>query len=147
MRKFDETKLYTAVLITLLASKYTQSIAEMGFLSALKAPVINDVSTDCDSPPVFTQSKHPASLSDSVKTAIRSYYADLQTLTVPSSSPAAVLEAARAAALSKLPRASVVKFSPDEGVMELLDVTGLMKFKDDIVVRCVVYGASQTSNV
>jgi hypothetical protein len=38
-------------------------IGHMGFLDGLRAPVINDVSTDLENPPAFTASKHPLTLS------------------------------------------------------------------------------------
>lgn len=101
---------------------------------ALSAPVINDVSTNLEDPPVFTRSQHPAALSDTVKRACSKAYAKLQPLAVPNSNAAAVFAAARRAAAA-LPRASIVHEDAAAGVLELLDVTALMRFKDDVAVR------------
>lgn len=101
---------------------------------ALSAPVINDVSTNLEDPPVFTRSQHPAALPDHVKRACSKAYGHLQPLVVPGGSSAEVFAAARRAA-GALPRASVVHEDAGAGVLELLDVTRLMRFKDDVAVR------------
>jgi hypothetical protein len=100
---------------------------------ALSAPVINDVSTDLADPPLFTQSAHPAELPDHVQAAVASAYPDLQPLRVPVLAVAEVQAAAKAAAAAGLPRCEVVH--EGEGALELLDVTALLRFKDDISVR------------
>lgn len=105
---------------------------------AFSAPVINDVSTDMNTPPTFTKSNHPATLSQHVKDAIRNHYSDLKPLRVTSDKPVAdVVEAVKAAAQASLPRGQVVYESSTgtEGAVELLDVTGLMRFKDDVSIR------------
>lgn len=48
---------------------------------------------------------------------------------------AAVFAAAKRAA-GALPRARVVYEDAAGGVLELLDVTPLLKFKDDVAIRC-----------
>ncbi|KAL4430179.1 hypothetical protein ABPG77_004961 [Micractinium sp. CCAP 211/92] len=101
---------------------------------ALSAPVINDVSTNLEDPPVFSRSQHPAALSDTVKRACSKAYAKLQPLAVPGGDAAAVFAAARRAAAA-LPRARIVHEDAAAGVLELLDVTALMRFKDDVAVR------------
>lgn len=101
---------------------------------ALSAPVINDVSTNLEDPPVFTRSQHPAALPDHVKRACSKAYAHLQPLAVPGGDAAAVFAAARRAAAA-LPRASVVHEDAAAGVLELLDVTRLVRYKDDVAIR------------
>ncbi|KAL4434132.1 hypothetical protein ABPG75_000573 [Micractinium tetrahymenae] len=101
---------------------------------ALSAPVINDVSTNLEDPPVFARSQHPPALADHVKRACSKAYSHLQPLAVPGGDAAAVFAAARRAATA-LPRANVVLEDAAAGVLELLDVTALMRFKDDVSVR------------
>lgn len=105
------------------------------FLAALRAPVINDVSTDVDNPPKFTKSKHPDVLSPAIKAAIKQHYADLKPLKVlaTSHSISDIITAAKSASAESLPRSSVQAES--ETTLELVDVTGLMKYKDDISYR------------
>lgn len=94
------------------------------------------LSTDVEDPPTFTQSRHAATLPDHVQAAVRQHYSDLSPLTVPGTEVAAVLAAARRAATAALPRASVVREDGAAGQLELLDVTPLLRFKDDVAVRC-----------
>lgn len=101
--------------------------------AAWSSPVINDVATDTADPPRFTRSSHPDALPPGFAEAIKKGYPDLQPLTVPSAVLADVLAAAKRAAAASLPRASVV--CEGEGGLELLDVTALLKFKDDVAVR------------
>lgn len=102
--------------------------------NALSAPAINDVSTNLDDPPTFSQSKHAPTLPDSFKQACRKSYSHLKPLIVPSGDVATVFGAAKRAA-GALPRASIVHEDGAAGALELLDVTGLMKFKDDVAIR------------
>lgn len=102
---------------------------------AASAPLINDVATDLADPPIFTKSSHSATLSD--KTAIAAAYPDLVPVKVPNRSVAEVLAAAKAVAATALPRASVVYDNEAEGALELLDITAIMRFKDDVAVRWV----------
>lgn len=90
-----------------------------------------------DDPPQFTASQHPTQLAASVKAAIAKHYSHLRPLSVPGGDPAAVFTAAVAAAANALPRASIVRQDEAAGALELLDVTALLKFKDDVSVRCV----------
>ncbi|KAL4860062.1 hypothetical protein ACK3TF_000277 [Chlorella vulgaris] len=102
--------------------------------AALSAPVINDVSTSVADPPVYTKSSHPAVLSDRVKEAIEKHYSHIQPLRVSGRDAATVFAATKTAA-SSLPRASIVHEDAAAGVLELLDVTALARFKDDVAVR------------
>lgn len=89
---------------------------------------------DVEDPPAFTKSQHTASLPDGFKSAIRKHYAHLAPLKMPGGDPAACFAAAKKAA-AVLPNATVVYEDAAAGALELLDVTPLMKFKDDVAVR------------
>lgn len=104
--------------------------------NAASAPVINDVSTNVDNPPKFTKSTHPDRLSDALTEAILKHYSDLEPLTIPSSkaeSSKAIIEATKQAATSTHPRIQVV--SSTDTTAELIDVTALCRFKDDVSIR------------
>lgn len=68
--------------------------------------------------------------------AIEKSYSHIQALKVSGRDPATVFAAAKAAA-SSLPRASIVHEDAAGGVLELLDVTAVVRFKDDVAVRWV----------
>jgi uncharacterized protein (DUF1499 family) len=104
--------------------------------NAASAPVINDVSTNVDNPPKFTKSAHPDHLSDALKEAIRKHYSDLQSLVIPLSkadSSQAIIDATKQAATGTRPQIQVV--SSSDTTAELLDVTALCRFKDDVSIR------------
>jgi hypothetical protein len=67
--------------------------------------------------------------------AIRKHYGQLQPLVVPGGDPAQVFVAAKRAAANSLPNSRIVYEDAAGGLLELVDVTPLMKFKDDVVVR------------
>lgn len=125
---------FNAQLPTPTHPSFAQQQTRPAMGNALRAPVINDVSTDLADPPAFTASKHQATLPDSVKRACGRAYAHLKPVAVPGGDPAAVIAAAKRAAAA-LPRARVVHEDAAAGVLELLDVTLLMRFKDDVAVR------------
>ena len=59
--------------------------------------MINDVSTDLQDPPQFSESKHQASLPDGLKSACQKHYSHLQAVRVPGGDAAAVFAAAKRA--------------------------------------------------
>jgi hypothetical protein len=69
--------------------------AAMG--NAASAPAINDVSTDLNDPPQFSESKHQASLPDGFKSACQKHYSHLQAVRVPGGDAASVFAAAKRA--------------------------------------------------
>lgn len=68
--------------------------------------------------------------------AIEKHYSHIQPLRVSGRDAATVFAATKTAA-SSLPRASIVHEDAAAGVLELLDVTALARFKDDVAVRWV----------
>lgn len=85
------------------------------------------------------QSQHQTQLPDGFKAAIAKHYR-LSPLVVPDGDPPAVFAAVVKAA-GALPRASIVRQDAAAGELELLDVTALMRYKDDVAVRCATAGA------
>ena len=112
----------------------------MSFLAAFKAPVINDVTTNVRDPPAYIKAtSHPPTLSPGLQATITKAYPDLRPLRVPGGSAADVFVATKKA-LAVLPRASVVAESAGaEGgkdwLLEAVDVTALLRFKDDVIIR------------
>ena len=102
--------------------------------AAASSPVINDVSTNVDDPPAFSKSNHAAALPESFKRSIAQHYSHVKPLVVQGVDKASVFDAAVAAAAA-LPRCRIVHQDAEAGVLELLDVTKLMRFKDDVSVR------------
>lgn len=102
--------------------------------NAASAPVINDVTTDVQDPPAFVRSNHPRTVANHVKESIQKHYADIQPVRVPNQTVAEVFAACKAA-VSVLPKATLAYQNDLEGVLEVMDTTALMRFKDDMVVR------------
>ena len=112
---------------------------------ALSRPILNDVSTDLDAPPMFAASggpPGPVPLPEEFKGQIRRAYPDLKPLEVASEDPSKVF-----AALEKLARsragwevtsvaASAAAAAPGAvATLQGVATTPLLRFKDDFVFR------------
>eukprot|EP00803_Ostreobium_quekettii_P011109 evm.model.scf_344.7 EVM.evm.TU.scf_344.7 scf_344:62278-63064(+) len=97
------------------------------------SPIINDVATDLENPPVFT-TVQAADLTPAFKTLIQGHYPDLQPQVFDSKEVSTVFEGAVRVARA-MRRWTVVKEDAEAGTVEGYCVTQLMRFKDDWVVR------------
>jgi uncharacterized protein (DUF1499 family) len=108
--------------------------------SAGNVPVINDITTDPEDPPVFTAAQqieanrgrdlgYPG---DDVARQQREGYPDLAPIRVSDPPAAAFARAERAAAALKW---EITYRDPTTGVFEAVEVTRIFRFVDDIVVR------------
>lgn len=92
------------------------------------------VFTDREDVPAFVKAPH-AKPSDYVVGVVAASYADVQPLVV-STPPAQAFDAALAAAKA-MPRWEVVHEDREGGVIEAVATTAIMRFRDDVVIRCV----------
>ncbi|MDX6770774.1 MAG: DUF1499 domain-containing protein [Elusimicrobiota bacterium] len=99
-------------------------------LAASCAPLINDVTTTPDDPPRFRALPAYPPANAAVQ---RKAYPDLAPLARPEE-PAKAFAAAAAAA-RRMPRWEVVYEDAATLALEAVAVTGLLRFKDDVVVR------------
>lgn len=116
-----------------------------------KLPWINDISTDVEAPPPIAlhspgaappiEPPLPAEFVPQIKRA----YPDLKPLAVKQP-PAAVLEQA-AMALTAMPGVSQVHIDRGAGLVQAVQVTPLMRFRDDITVRVKADGAGSRVDV
>ncbi|EFN57816.1 hypothetical protein CHLNCDRAFT_143218 [Chlorella variabilis] len=102
--------------------------------SAFSAPVINDVSTCLEGAPSYKNSQHAPELPENFKKAIIKHYPHLKPVVVPGGHLEDVFAAAKKAT-EQLRGARIVYEDEHGGVLELVDVTPLLKFKDDVVIR------------
>lgn len=99
-------------------------------LAAACAPRINDITTTPDDPPRFrSRPDYPPANAAVQKQA----YPDLAPIALKQE-PAAAFTAAAAAA-KRMPRWEVVHEDAAARVLEAVATTGLLRFKDDVVVR------------
>ncbi|MEW5298304.1 MAG: hypothetical protein WDW36_001444 [Sanguina aurantia] len=100
------------------------------------APIINDVATDLDNPPVWTTIKK-GPLPEDFKAAIRDYYKELKPLVLTQTSSThkhEVFEAALAEAKAGV-RWRLTHVDEAAGVIEGIAVTRVLRFRDDFVIR------------
>lgn len=104
-------------------------------LVRLLAPLINDISTDLDDPPTFSESGSVKNrpLSDKVIAATRKHYSDLGTLRLGCDSETAFRKVLEAAELMSGWKLTVI--DRDEQRLEGYAVTSILRFRDDFVVR------------
>lgn len=96
----------------------------------LRAPLLNDVTTDLDDPPTYPSGRHGA-YPEAFASLVREHYADLGPLRV--ARPAdEVVDAARRLAEER--RGWTVTRTGDH-VIEAVAATRLLRFKDDVVIR------------
>ena len=96
-------------------------------------PLINDVATDLDDPPSFTK-EQIGPLPEDFKPIIREHYSDLKPATFAGKKKGTVFRAVLKTATS-MPRWTIKYENADEGVVEGISVTALLRFRDDFVIR------------
>ena len=102
-------------------------------------PPIHDISTDLDTPPEFVmgsqqrgEDSNSLALDEEVMAQQKAAYPDLQTLVIS----APIEEAfARAAATAENMGWEIYHQDLDQGIIEAVDTTSIMGFKDDVVIR------------
>ncbi len=109
-------------------------------MKALKSPPINDISTDLNDVPRFTEAaKLPANAGrdldypEAFKEMVKKHYPNLDTRVVPGK-PDEVMERAR----NLFGQRSYIKVTRDDrpaGEMELICESGVFRFKDDVILR------------
>jgi len=106
-----------------------------------KAPLINDVSTDLERPPAFRLARH-GDLPSRFVPIIRNHYADLEPLRTKHE-PAAVFQAAQALA-SERKRWRITVSDSSAGHLEVIAITRVLRFRDDVVVRVAAGDIGET---
>eukprot|EP01024_Parvocaulis_polyphysoides_P021516 TRINITY_DN20183_c0_g1_i1.p3 TRINITY_DN20183_c0_g1~~TRINITY_DN20183_c0_g1_i1.p3 ORF type:complete len:146 (+),score=28.19 TRINITY_DN20183_c0_g1_i1:96-533(+) len=97
------------------------------------AALINDVSTDLQDPPKFTQAKI-GDLPENFKPQIQQLYSDLKPLEIKIQDDKPIFDAVLSAC-EKMPRWKIVVSNRDLGIVEGVATTFLLRFKDDFVIR------------
>ncbi len=115
-------------------------LAALALCSAACAPRINDITTTPDDPPSFRRAAllpenrgRDMTYSNANISRQRKAYPDLKPL-ARSDSPESAYEAALAAA-RRMPRWSVLAADAAARVIEAVATTGLLRFKDDVVIE------------
>ncbi|GMH36758.1 hypothetical protein BSKO_04631 [Bryopsis sp. KO-2023] len=96
-------------------------------------PIINDVATDLEDTPAFVKAS-VGELPDSFKEQIKKAYADLKPLVLESQDKPTVFKTAAKLA-EETARWQVTHQDEEAGIIEGVATTGLLRFKDDFVVR------------
>ena len=101
--------------------------------NAAAKPIINDVATDLDDPPMY-RTRDLGPLPEAFKPKIRACYAGVTPLRVRDLAPGEVFAACLHVALDST-RWSVTLKDHEGGQLEAVAVTRLMRFRDDIAIR------------
>ncbi len=116
------------------------------------APLINDITTTPDDPPSFRRAALlPENRGRDMTYSInnisrqRKAYPDLKPI-VRADTPASAYDAAVEAA-KRMPRWNIIAMDAATRVIEAVATTGLMRFKDDIVIEVRPKGDGSTINV
>ncbi|MFT6052855.1 MAG: hypothetical protein ACI9B9_002511 [Halioglobus sp.] len=112
-------------------------------------PAIHDITTDVTNPPVFTQApllRHASANSldineETLQSQLQAY-PDLAPLESPLAFEAAFAKAQQTAEALEW---SISSSDPEKGLIEAIDTTAVMAFKDDIVIR--VWRQESTSRI
>jgi uncharacterized protein (DUF1499 family) len=113
-------------------------LALFSMASGFRAPLINDVATNLADPPAFLPASGIGPLPRSFTPQIEAGYPNLKTLSL-STTPLPVAAAAAARAAARMPRWAVTV--ADEGRVEGVATTLLLRFKDDFTFRLRPAGA------
>ena len=109
------------------------------------APLINDVTTTPDAPPRFRSAARLPDYPAGNAAPPRRAYPDLKPV-ARSEPPAKAYEATLAAA-RRMPRWSIIAQDAEAFVIEAVATTGLLRFKDDIVIEVRPQGAGSAVHV
>eukprot|EP01023_Acetabularia_acetabulum_P023434 TRINITY_DN2291_c0_g2_i1.p2 TRINITY_DN2291_c0_g2~~TRINITY_DN2291_c0_g2_i1.p2 ORF type:complete len:160 (+),score=19.00 TRINITY_DN2291_c0_g2_i1:39-482(+) len=97
------------------------------------APILNDVATDLEDVPTFTEAKIDQ-LPESFKPQIKESYPDLKTLEIKVQNNKPVFDAILSAC-ERMPRWKIIVSNRNQGIVEGIATTFLLRFKDDFVIR------------
>lgn len=133
--------LLTVTAVALSAAALYSSGMLTSIKKGLSSPILNDVATDVDDPPMFADASSapgggpgPVPLPEDFKSQIRKGYPDLKPLVVPDTKASTVF-----AALEKLARDrggwEVTLADTTSGVLQGVATTRLLRFRDDFVFR------------